>query len=491
MSIKEGKKLGFFAALTMLVGSVVGIGIFFKNGSIFRTTDNNGMTTLLAWIVGGLISLFAAVSFSEIGSMKTGKVSGLAAWNEKAAGKKWGYFVRFNYSFFYFALLTPILGVFVSELLFQFLLVSKAISSMPHVWVHILVGITLMIIALGVNFTSIYVSGWIQAVTSVLKVIPLILAALIGMIMANTHNLKDGKNAFEVGSFSFTSLLASLPLVLFAYDAFLNVGSMSKRIKGGVKTTSKVVFLGMLSITVLYTLIAISSILHNSGFIGSVFSDSLPSNVQEPLTIFTFLFLFISGYGVLNGMSAATVISFNEVVSVNTLFGSKTLKNKFGDKKATILILSLSILFWTLVFAIPSLVLDTDTIVDAFSNFPTLFFFGIYGTTILLYNRKRDEMTNRKINNILYLSMSWMAIGSIFFVVLYQFAYGMTIQLFLDAHGNSHAGLFAPSGIGALQNWQLGTILLAVIPIFAGAPILNLVLAKKFEQNEVIVNTFE
>lgn len=48
MSIKTGKQIGFFVALTMLLGSVVGIGIFFKNGSVLGAAHQNGTTALLA-----------------------------------------------------------------------------------------------------------------------------------------------------------------------------------------------------------------------------------------------------------------------------------------------------------------------------------------------------------------------------------------------------------------------------------------------------------
>ncbi|CRH25457.1 Uncharacterised protein [Chlamydia trachomatis] len=44
MTLKNARKLGFFAALAMLVGSVVGVGIFFKNNSIQKVTDSQGIT---------------------------------------------------------------------------------------------------------------------------------------------------------------------------------------------------------------------------------------------------------------------------------------------------------------------------------------------------------------------------------------------------------------------------------------------------------------
>ena len=68
MAIKNTtyKRFGFFTALSMVIGSVVGIGIFFKNGGVFATTEGNSISVLIAWILGGIISLFAALSFAEV-----------------------------------------------------------------------------------------------------------------------------------------------------------------------------------------------------------------------------------------------------------------------------------------------------------------------------------------------------------------------------------------------------------------------------------------
>nr|WP_318034577.1 amino acid permease [Mesomycoplasma hyorhinis] len=74
MTLKNARKLGFFAALAMLVGSVVGVGIFFKNNSIQKVTDSQGITWLLAWVVGGVISLIVALNFSEISFLKPSKL---------------------------------------------------------------------------------------------------------------------------------------------------------------------------------------------------------------------------------------------------------------------------------------------------------------------------------------------------------------------------------------------------------------------------------
>ncbi|MCU9933119.1 hypothetical protein NWQ33_04385 [Mycoplasmopsis cynos] len=59
--------------MAMIIGSVVGIGIFFKNASISNAVSGDGLSWLIAWILGGIISISAAISFAEIGSFKDGR----------------------------------------------------------------------------------------------------------------------------------------------------------------------------------------------------------------------------------------------------------------------------------------------------------------------------------------------------------------------------------------------------------------------------------
>lgn len=121
MTLKNARKLGFFAALAMLVGSVVGVGIFFKNNSIQKVTDSQGITWLLAWVVGGVISLIVALNFSEISFLKPSKLNGLSNWLYRSGGKKLGYFTSFSYAFFYYPIIAMTLGVILSEVLVYFI----------------------------------------------------------------------------------------------------------------------------------------------------------------------------------------------------------------------------------------------------------------------------------------------------------------------------------------------------------------------------------
>ncbi len=69
MDNKLKRSIGFGSAFSIVIGTIIGSGIFFKQASVL---DSAGSTTmaLLAWIFGGLITLAAGLTIAEIGGRK-------------------------------------------------------------------------------------------------------------------------------------------------------------------------------------------------------------------------------------------------------------------------------------------------------------------------------------------------------------------------------------------------------------------------------------
>ena len=524
MSHTRGKQLGFFASITMLVGTVVGIGVFFKSHGILRANDWNGTGTFLAWLLGGILSLAAAVSFAEIGTMKNNKTAGLAAWAEKVGGQKFGYFVRFNYSFFYFGILIAVLGVFASEMLIKMIATFNTSFNFADfsVGFHVLLGLALSSGLLALNYLSLKTSGVIQIASTILKWIPLLVVVFAGLILANTNNkpmtlggMALGENAFTNGhAFNFTGMLSALPAVLFAFDAFLNVGSMSNRMKKP-KKFPLVIVIGMIAVLALYLMIALSAILHGTGMVDGtamgldalgIFGQVFTGETSVAMAKFTMVFMVISTFGVVNGFSAATIAVNTQAVDTNTIFGFKTIKEKIGVDKSVLILSYGLLLFWTAVIGIPAAVLNSDSIIDGVSNFPTLFFFGIYGTVIFLYTVKRNKFETKKMNKILFNVMAYTAIIGILFAVSYQVLYGFTISALQDPTATTHWGLFAGDAGGntvkfpskanqdfgvSMTKMQALLVFGSMFAMFFAMPKLNKSLALEVEKNNVIVDTFK
>ncbi|CAC13470.1 AMINO ACID PERMEASE [Mycoplasmopsis pulmonis] len=503
MSEKTFKKVGFFVALSMLLGSVVGIGIFFKNGSVGRAVEHNGTSWLLAWVFGGIISLAAAINFSEISFLKNTKIAGIGNWSHKVGDKRFGYFVSISFTLFYSGIIQIILGFFTAEIFFHWLNLLGANIKM-EMWHSLVLGTVISFIFIILNIVSIKASGVFQVITTILKFLPLIATILVGLIFVSTHTLEDGANAFvpnktkKIGEFSFANVIAALPAVLFAYDSFISVGSIGKRVKNSEKTLPKVVLFGMITIVILYSLVALSAILHNQGSIDGILKDSLSPSVSNAINTTVYSFLLISALGVSNGLIASYVQQIDFHIKSNTLAGAKKVLNYFkksmsqhvAEMVSAFIYCFIMFVFWSLIILLPAMILNNDQTIDGASNMPTYYFFIIYGIVILLYTIKRVKNkleTSKRINNILFYTAAFFSLGGILVLTIIS-TYLIFADLFKSDFKSSWGVFLGGDGdLSALSQFfmYLGYLVLLII-----IPIINWAL-KLWIDKENIVKDFD
>ena len=73
----------------MVVGIVIGSGVFFKAQDILNYTDGNMLLAVLAWIIGGVVMIICAYNFANFATRYV-KVNGIVDYAEAAVGKKYG-----------------------------------------------------------------------------------------------------------------------------------------------------------------------------------------------------------------------------------------------------------------------------------------------------------------------------------------------------------------------------------------------------------------
>ena len=64
MENKLERKYGLFTAICMVVGIVIGSGVFFKAQAILQKTGGNLPLGIIAWVIGGIIMLCNILAFS-------------------------------------------------------------------------------------------------------------------------------------------------------------------------------------------------------------------------------------------------------------------------------------------------------------------------------------------------------------------------------------------------------------------------------------------
>ncbi|TQC53948.1 amino acid permease [Mycoplasmopsis mucosicanis] len=487
--MQKQKKIGLFLSIAMIVGSVVGIGIFFKNQSVSKAVNGDGISWLLAWIIGGIISIAAAISFIEIGSFKNTKLIGLSNWVYKISkNKHLAYHCSVAYTLFYWGLLNAVIGIFASESLFFFFVLIKAVDAQSiKIWMHVIVGLLLSTVFIALNVFSLKASANFQIVITVVKFLPLLFALIIGIALPNIHN-NEGKNAFFQHAFSLKGLIVALPAVLFSYDAFLVSSSISQKTKNPQKTLPKAILVGMILVVILYSLIALSSILHSKGVISDLINDVLPKKYSSSVSATIIFFVFASSLGVINGLSSAFISELKANVENNLLFGSKKLKEKIGLQGTFIMYLIFIEIFYFLIIIVPSIVFNTDIFVDGLSNFPTVFFFAIYGITILMYLIKRNKIEDsKKINSVLFYTSAIIAVVGITLLEL-SYLYFQFENLIINRTNNpSGWGVFWDNNQGALIKFYVPFVLYMVLfAYFMSIPWINYAFEKAIFKRDMI-----
>ncbi|MGL5643287.1 MAG: APC family permease [Metamycoplasmataceae bacterium] len=501
MKEKNFKKLGFFSALSICVGSIVGIGIFFKNYSISNSVQGDGTSWLLSWIISGIIALLVAVHFGKIAMVKNNGSTGLSSWAQRIATNKQNWFrhlVTVNYSFFYNAILVIIFGIFTTEIFFSFLKTINSDINFPPMWAMVLMGIFLIAFYSILNKISVRASGYISFATTVLKFIPLLIAIFVGISLPNVHNA-GGDNAFDTSNItpfdSFKGIMQALPAALFAFDAFVGVGSMSRKIKGGEKVVSKVFVISMILVVVSYLLISLSAILHynkNSiedlgvlpGSIELILKDVFNADFARGMSIFVTFFLFVSASGTMNAIIGSTLSEFENISASEKIFFSRQLNAKFGITKTSLIYYASALSFWGLVAYVPAMIMNSDAFIDGLSNFPTFFFFFIYSILIFLYWKniftKTKSMHGKR--PWIYTTLVFISVISVSFSMLLS-AIFVFVSAISDPTGNFSWGFLYDTV--KITNLIAAILYLVFAIIFVILPVINYMLFRMNNENNI------
>ena len=108
MSSQLQRKYGLFTAICMVVGIVIGSGVFFKAQTILTLTGGNMLQGIIAWIIGGAIMLVSLLTFSFMGQ-KYERVNGVVDYAEATVGPRYGYYMGWFIGTVYFPGMTSVL----------------------------------------------------------------------------------------------------------------------------------------------------------------------------------------------------------------------------------------------------------------------------------------------------------------------------------------------------------------------------------------------
>ena len=302
MTQNLNKRYGLPTAICMVIGIVIGSGIFFKTEAVLKTTGGNVLTGVLSLIIIGLIMFFCEYAFSILAG-KHGKMNGVIDYAEATCGKKYAFYLGWFMTFIYTPALTSVLG-FVSAMYFGSLFGFEANSGETMTLASLF-----LIADAFLNAVSPKLAGKTQISTTIIKLIPLILMAIVGLIYGITSGqlLTNFAPSLYPQTPIISSLCASVVSLSFAFEGWILVTSINSELKNAKKNLPLALIFGAIAIVTIY-------VFYYLGICGAVSIDNLmkygSSYAFKQLfgnvfgTILT-IFITISCLGTMNGLMMA------------------------------------------------------------------------------------------------------------------------------------------------------------------------------------------
>lgn len=307
MSTAMTKKYGLITAIAMVTGVVVGSGVFFKAEKILNATGGDLKLGILAWIAGGLIMLACAYAFSILAN-RIEKVNGLVDYAEALVGKKYAYFIGWFTSVIYYPCLTMALAWVTAR--YTCVLFFHDRADITGGLCMTLAGFYL-ILSFAINLLSPVIAGKVQVSTTVIKLIPLFLMAIVGTVYGLTkgytvENFTTIVNEVETGPALFTAICATA----FAYDGWIVATTINAELKDAKKNLPRALVFGSLAVIIIY-------ILYYVGLAGGISNADMMAGGETGARLAfeavfgkiggtaVFVFVIISCFGTLNGLTLA------------------------------------------------------------------------------------------------------------------------------------------------------------------------------------------
>lgn len=290
------RTMTFFPALSTVMGTVIGAGVFFKAASVAAVTGSTSLH-MLSWFLGGLISVCAGLTGAELAAAIP-ETGGMLRYIERAYGKFASFLLGWAQVIIYFpanvAALSIIFGTQFKNLF--------GLSDGTVVPIAIVAAITIMLI----NFLGSKAGGMFQSITLVCKLIPLAAIVIFGLLRQGDVNVSlfPVEAGANVGGFA-PALGAGLLATMFAYDGWIHVGNIAGELKNPARDLPRAIAGGILGIMVVYLLV-------NFAYLRTLPISQLSGNDNAAMEVAGRIFggmggkivtigILISVYGTING----------------------------------------------------------------------------------------------------------------------------------------------------------------------------------------------
>ncbi|XP_054008199.1 b(0,+)-type amino acid transporter 1-like [Hylaeus anthracinus] len=255
-SVHLKRRVGLVSGVALIVGTMIGSGIFVSPSGLLVRTGSIGIS-FLVWTACGLLSLCGALAYAELGTMNT------------SSGAEYAYFMdafgappAFLFSWVSTLVLKPSQMAIICLSFAQYAVEAFAADCDPPEEVVKIVALLAIILILLVNCYSVNLATGVQNAFTAAKLIAILVVIAGGsykLIQGNTQHLKGAFNTMDGSStVNIGRLATAFYTGLWAYDGWNNLNYVTEEIKDPSKNLPRSIMIGIPLVTLCYALINVS-----------------------------------------------------------------------------------------------------------------------------------------------------------------------------------------------------------------------------------------
>ncbi|GAB4071358.1 amino acid permease [Ancylobacter sonchi] len=235
------RELGLIACTALVVGNMIGSGIFLLPASLAAI----GPISIAGWVVTSAGAIVLSIIFGRLSRIVT-KTGGPYAYSEAGYGEFAGFIIAWGY---WIALWTGNAGVAVALAGYVGYLVP-AVAQSPTLAMAVALG-AIGLLTL-INVRGVEEAGAVQVVTTILKLIPLLMIGIFGVFWIEPAHFTPANIS---GMSNLGAISAAAALTLWAYLGLESATVPSGSIRQPEKTIPRATILGVLIAATVYIVV--------------------------------------------------------------------------------------------------------------------------------------------------------------------------------------------------------------------------------------------
>ncbi|XP_029001096.1 b(0,+)-type amino acid transporter 1-like [Betta splendens] len=292
------KEIGLVSGICLIVGTMIGSGIFISPKSVLLYSGAVG-PCLLIWAAGGVLSTLGALCYAELGTMIT-KSGGAHSYLMEAYGPVPAYI----FSWTVVVVLSPSSLAIITLSFAKYASTPFYPDCTPPVVVTKCLAAAAILVIVSINCLSVRLASYVQNFFTAAKLLIIFVIVAAGVVLLAQGHTKNLANAFDGPPLSFGAIGLAFYNGLWAYDGWTQLNFITEELKSPHRNLPLAILIGIPLVGVCYVLVNVAYftvMTPNELLLSEAVAVTFGDRVLHPVSWIVPLFVVFSTFGAANG----------------------------------------------------------------------------------------------------------------------------------------------------------------------------------------------